>query len=90
MTREEEIVQALAEAGLSSEEIDFRGEFGKADSITHFRYSYWRRLPSDAYEAIAHLVYEDLYEDDDGDDDRGRPIIIKRWSYHFRNVTPKA
>ena len=81
MSVEKQITEALIGTGIDLTDIDFRGS-------GYFRYGYWRRLPSEAYEAIAHLVDEDLYEDDDGDDERGRPIIIKRWSYHFNPQTP--
>jgi len=76
-----QIIKILAENGIVPADIDFRETNGE---ITFFRYQYWRRLPEHALEAIQHLVIEDLYEDLDGDDEKGRPIIRNIWSYQFR------
>jgi hypothetical protein len=83
MTLQKQIIKILAENGISPADIDFRGSKGE---VTFFRYQYWRCLPEHALEAISHLVIEDLYEDDDGDDDRGRPIIRRMYSYQFKNA----
>jgi len=74
-----EIVEILNNHEIASSDIDFYGSDGK---VTSFRYRYWKPLPQDAYDSIKHLVYEDLYEDYDGDDGY-RPIIRRMWSYQF-------
>jgi len=77
MTRHE-ITERLIATGISPERIEWRGEHD------YLRVGYWQQLPSKAYAAISEWMEEDLYEDDDGDDDRGRPIIRKLYSYHFK------
>ncbi len=80
---QEQILEKLAQQGISAEDIDFRGSDGKA---TYFRYRYWSPLPEEAFIAISNLVYEDLYEDEDGDDERGRPIIRRMWNYQIKTA----
>lgn len=83
MSIQKEIIKILADNGIAPADIDFRGSKGE---VTYFRYKYWQTLPDHALEAISHLVIEDLYEDDDGDDERGRPIIRRMWSYQFKTA----
>jgi hypothetical protein len=80
-----EVQKRLAVYGISSEDIDWRTGFSIDGDYPYMRYGYWKHLPSDAYDAISPLMYEDCYEDDDGDDDRGRPIIRRLYSYKFIN-----
>ena len=70
------ITEKLIAAGADPTRIEWREDY--------LRYGYWSLLPEAAYDAIAEYMYEDLYEDDDGDDDRGRPIIRRLYSYHFK------
>jgi len=75
-----EVVETLGSHGIAEKELSFRGSNG---AVTYFTYQGWRSLPTEALEAIAHLAYEDLYEDEDGDDERGRPIIRRMWNYQL-------
>ena len=72
-----EILQKLTKHGISENEIAFYQN--------HFRYNGWRCLPDEALKDISDLVFEDLYEDNDGDDERGRPIIRRMWYYEYVN-----
>lgn len=74
---ETQITEILASQGVD-ENLEFREKF--------IRVGYWRRLTDDQYHAISHIVYEDCYEDDDGDDVKGRPIIRKLYSYYYKNI----
>ncbi len=82
------ITEKLVAAGIPAESIEWRSGSNSGKPYDYFRYNYWRPLPDEALSAISEHMYEDLYEDDDGDDDRGRPIIRRLWSYHFK--TPKT
>jgi len=77
-----EIIQTLGKHGFRKDEIDFRGTDGV---ITHFRYRYWRPLTQAEMESISHIVTEEIYDDEDGEDDRGRPTTRRLYSYHFVN-----
>jgi hypothetical protein len=74
------ILQRLSQFGISESDISFRGWDGKTSCFT---YNGWRPLPQDALQSINDLVFEDIYEDYDGDDDRGKPIIRRMWYYEF-------
>tara|TARA_R110002050_G_scaffold197486_1_gene332366 strand:- start:21 stop:287 length:267 start_codon:yes stop_codon:yes gene_type:complete len=52
------------------------------------RFGYWNRLSQaqlsslqEALGVMSNAITEDLYEDDDGDDDYGKPIIRRLYSY---------
>lgn len=81
-TTQTEIIQNLGKCGIRKDEIDFRGNDG---SITHFRYRYWRPLTEAEMLSISHIATEEIYDDEDGEDDRGRPITRRLYSYHFTN-----
>ena len=58
------------------------------------RFGYWNRLSQaqlsslqEALGVMSNAITEDLYEDDDGDDDNGKPIIRKLYSYTLYNET---
>jgi len=72
------ITEKLIAAGVPAAKIEWRGP------EPYLRVGYWQQLPNDAYAAISEWMVEDLYEDDDGDDDRGRPLIRKLYSYYFK------
>jgi hypothetical protein len=71
------ITDKLLSAGLTAEEFDWK-------TPEYFRYGYWHKLPTQVWDAIKEFVEEDIYEDDDGDGPGGRPIIIRRYSYHLK------
>lgn len=70
------IMQHLLSAGIVSNEIEFT-------SASSFRYRYWAPLPAAAMTALSELIAEDIYEDHDGDDERGRPIIRCLYEYQY-------
>ena len=74
------ILQRLSQFGITESDISFRGSDGKT---TYFTYQGWRPLPDDALQSIRDIVSEDIYEDYDGDGERGRPIIRRMWYYEF-------
>jgi hypothetical protein len=78
----EQILEILALYNIPAEDISFRGSDGKT---TYFTYQSWRELPSEAFRAISNLVFEDIYEDNDGDGDGGRPIIRRLYTYQLLN-----
>jgi hypothetical protein len=76
--REEEIKKQLIKNGVFEGDIQFRGE----ENNRYIRISYWRELTEEQLKDTQ--LVEDLYEDDDGDDYRGRPIIIRKYSYYIK------
>ena len=80
-----EVEKRLAVYGIGKADIDWRTGFSLDGDYPYLRYGYWKLLPMDAYDAISKYMWEDCYEDDDGDDERGRPIIRKLYSYKFIN-----
>lgn len=80
---QKQIVKKLTAVGIDPADIDFRGTNGETK---FFRYRYWKTLPDEAFESIKDLVIEDCYDDNDGDDDKGRPIIRHLYSYQFKNI----
>jgi hypothetical protein len=76
INQKEELIKAqLIQNGLNEKEIRFRGESNRR----YIRYAYWQKLTESQLQRIN--LEEDLYEDDDGDDDRGQPIIRTLYSY---------
>lgn len=62
-----------------------RFEFAGAPNAKHVtvRWGYWKPMPDDLFHEIKKQfpsACEDCYDDDDGDDDEGRPIIRRLWS----------
>lgn len=57
----------------------------RRDTIS-LRVGYWEKLQPSQFNLLSKYfdVREDLYEDNDGDSDSGRPIIRKLWSYEFK------
>lgn len=72
---EQSIKDQLIQNGLTEKEIQFRGEPDRR----YIRYAYWKQLTESQIKGLN--LIEDIYEDDDGDDDRGRPIIRTLYSY---------
>jgi len=73
--KEKSILDQLIENGLDENEIEFRGD----SNHRYIRYGYWSRLNETESKNVN--LEEDLYEDDDGDDDNGRSIIRRLYSY---------
>ena len=71
------ITEILLASGINIESLDWRTD-------TYLRYCYWTRLPIDAWNAVKEFMDEDIYDDDDGEDYHGRPIIIQRYSYYIK------
>lgn len=76
------IMDRLLSLGVLSNEIEFT-------STSSFRYRYWAPLPPAAMAALDKLIEEEVYEDHDGDDERGRPIIRRLYSYNNTAKTTK-
>lgn len=65
-------------------EKSFSFKEGDTDTKVVLRYGSWKTLPIDLFEKLRLLypaIWEDCYDDDDGDDDEGRPIIRHLYSY---------
>jgi hypothetical protein len=75
------ITEKLLAAGIEIESLDWRLDW---QNNTYLRYCYWTQLPIDAWNAVKEFMDEDIYDDDDGDDYNGRPIIIQHYSYHIK------
>jgi hypothetical protein len=76
--KEQSIKERLIQNGATDADIQFR-DTGK---YRYVRYGYWKRLTDKQLEGLD--LEEDLYEDMDGDDYRGRPIYIKQYSYRIK------
>jgi hypothetical protein len=72
--QEEEIKSQLIKNGLDEKGIEFRGE----SDNRYIRYNYWKKINPDQLKGTS--LVQDIYEDDDGDDERG-PIIRILYSY---------
>ena len=80
------LVEAELEIGLPIE-ISATGKIHHNGCIG-LRFGYWNRLSQaqlsslqEALGVMSNAITEDLYEDDDGDGDNGKPIIRKLYSY---------
>jgi hypothetical protein len=74
--KEELIKVQLMNNGLDPNDIQFRG----GDySPRYVKYSYWQKLSENQLKGLD--LKEEICEDDDGSDDEGRSIILKRYSY---------
>jgi hypothetical protein len=72
---EEEIKTQLINNGLDEKDLEFRGESERR----YIRYNYWKKINQKFLEGTS--LTEDVYYDDDGDDDYGRPIVRTLYSY---------
>ena len=74
------ITRVLEAVGIVAKDLQFHGSDGQT---TYFRYQGWRPLPTIAEIAISSLATEEVYEDHVGDDERGRPIIRRLYTYQL-------
>ena len=77
------ITRVLEAVGIAAKDLQFHGSDGQT---TYFRYQGWRPLPTIAEIAISSLATEEVYEDHDGDDERGRPIIRRLYTYQLITI----
>lgn len=86
MTEKEKatILSRLVSKGVYPKDIEFRVGLSNGNSFDYIRYRYWRQLDAKAYDEIKDEFVEDYSEDNDGDDAKGRPITIHKFSYTLK------
>jgi hypothetical protein len=78
--KEVQIKNQLMENGVDGDDIQFRSY---PNESRYIRIGYWKPLRPEDLKGIETLS-EDYYEDYDGDDHRGRPIIRGLYSYNIK------
>jgi len=84
----EQFTSRLNYIGFDRQEFEFVG-IPTNDYIT-IRLGYWKPMDSDVLlrlqqlSGLEHKITEEYSEEDDGDDDDGKPMMIKRWCYNVR------